>query len=110
MVQIDQFKEFHPYVQNRLSREQANLKALTNRNVQAANDAALQRERGQNEDQPRDAMLTAAAAAIVDAFIEKQREAYLGLPVKQKDRNDLSLWERKARMEYNYKKEKDEFE
>ena len=36
-------------------------------------------------------MLAAAAAAIVDAFIKEQHEAYLGLPVKQKDRNDLSL-------------------
>ena len=54
------------------------------------NEASAQREREVQESRPRDLLRAAAAAAVLDAYIKEEREAYQSLPTKQQDRNYLA--------------------
>ena len=90
--------------------EKEELTAQRARRVLAVNEAAANRERELKESQARDRKLSAAAIAAIDAYIAEEREAYKSLPTNQQDRNHLTLGERRARVDYNYQKEKAEIE
>ena len=106
----EEIREMEEYERSEAEKEIAEMRAQTSKSVRAANEASAQREKNLKENRPHDLRRAAEAAAAIGAFIQEEVEAYQSLPTKQKDRNYLTLEERRAKIDYNYRKERAEIE